>query len=155
MGNDTNSLPDLLELLLTVVPTKRKGKEKGFDVSPELRITKGIVEGEEDLCFEVAIKRVWLDLNLDGLDPISGTRFGEPVKDNEAEVKHKISHEVVKQGEAHAGIGLSVAPSEVSGSLSGGGESKGSRKDCSVGDLNRKDFALKSKSAPKLKVGNY
>lgn len=128
MGNDTNSLPDLLELLLRVVPTKGKGKGKALNISPELRITKGIVDGEEDLCFEVAIKRVWLDLNLDGLDPISGTRFGEPVKDNGAEVKHKISHEVVKQGEAHADIGPSVAPSNVSGSLSGGARVKAAAK---------------------------
>jgi hypothetical protein len=99
MGNDTNSLPDLLELLLKVVPNK--GKSKAFDVSAELRITKGIVEGDEDLCFEVALKRVWLDLDLVGLDPTSGTRFGEPVKDNEAEMKRKTSHEVIKHAEAH------------------------------------------------------
>jgi hypothetical protein len=149
MGNDTNSLPDLLELLLRVVPSKGKGG--GFDVSSELRITKGIVEGEEDLSFEVALRRVWLDLNLDGLDPISGTRFGEPVKDNEAEVKRKTSLEVVKQGEAHAKIGLSIGPSKVSGSLSAGAEGKAAEKTVQSTTSTEKILHLKVKARPNLK----
>ena len=149
MGNDTNSLPDLLELLLKVVPSK--GKAKGFDILPELRITKGIVEGDDDLCFEVALRRVWLDLNLDGFEPISGTRFGEPVKDNEAEVKRKTSHEVVKQGEAHASIGLSVTPSKVGGSLSGGAKGKAAAKTVHSTTSTEKISHLKVKARPNLK----
>lgn len=151
MGNDTNSLPDLLELLLRVVATHGKEDGKAFDILPELRITKGIVEGEEDLCFEVAVKRVWLDLNLDGLDPISGTRFGEPVKDNEAEVKQKISRKVVKQGEAHADIGLSVAPSNLSGSLSGGSKVKAAAKTVGSTTSTEKILHLKVKARSNLR----
>jgi hypothetical protein len=149
MGNDTNSLPDLLELLLRVVPNK--GKATGFEVTPELRITKGMVEGEEDLCFEVSLKRVWLDLHLDGLDPISGTRFGDPVKDNEAEVKRKTSHEVVKEGKGHAKIGFSVDPSNVSGSLSAGAEGKAAEKRVESTTSTQKISHLKVKARPNLK----
>jgi len=39
MGNDSNSLPDLLELLLNVVPSKKSGN--GFGLLPELRIARG------------------------------------------------------------------------------------------------------------------
>jgi hypothetical protein len=149
MGNDTNSLPDILELLLRVVPSK--GRDKGFDVAPELRITKGFVEGEDDLCFEVALKRVFLYLHLDGLDPISGTRFGEPLKDNSAEVKRKTSHEVVKEGEAHGRINMALDPSKIAGSLSAGAEAKAAAKTVQSTTAIEKISHLKVKARPNLK----
>jgi hypothetical protein len=149
MGNDNNSLPDLLELLLKVVPSK--GNDNDLAVSPELRITKGVVEGEKDICFEVALRRVTLSLNLDGLDPISGTRFGEPVKDNEAEGKRKTSHEVIKQGEAHGKIGIALEPSKISGSLSAGAEAKATAKTVQSTTSIEKLSHLKVKARPNLK----
>ena len=148
MANDNNSLPDILELLLRVLPSR---KAKTFEISPELRISKGIVEGEDNLCFEVALKRTWLDLDLVGLDPIPGSRFGEPVKDNEAEAKRKTSQEVVKQGGAHGKIAVGVDPTKVSGSLSLGAEAKATAKTVQSTTSAEKISHFKVKARPNLK----
>jgi len=109
------------------------------------------VDGEQDLCFEVALKRVFLDLNLDGLDPVSGTRVGEPVKDNEAEAKRKTSEEVIKQGEAHAKMGVSADPTKLGGSLSAGIEGKAAAKTVQSTTSTEKVSHLKVKARPNLK----
>ena len=100
MPDDNNALPDLVELLLRVSQTTSKTKE--LDILTELRISNATLDEEQDrLCFTVSLKRAWLSLDLSGLEPVPGSRLGEPTRPNEVSVKRKTSRELVtkKPGE--------------------------------------------------------
>lgn len=76
---DNNPLPELIELCLRVGSAVDSGHH---DVKTDLRVHPQSVDGEDEISFEVRIKKLTLDMELNGLAVIPGSRFGEPTKPN-------------------------------------------------------------------------
>ena len=78
-----------------------------MEILPELRISNATLDEEQDrLCFTVSLKRAWLSLDLSGLEPVPGSRLGEPTRPNEVSVKRKTSRELVTKNQVSAGAGI-------------------------------------------------
>jgi hypothetical protein len=115
MSDDNNSIPGLLELLLRVAKPSSKSAE--LDVFTELRISSATLDAPDGLVFTVALKRAWLSLDLLGLDPVPGSRLGEPAKPNEVTVKQKMSQEVVRKNEIGGHVGAKIDSTGASAGL--------------------------------------
>jgi hypothetical protein len=98
MSNDNNPVPELLEFLLRA----SKNSKKETKILGELRINSATLEGPEGLSFTVSLKRAWLSLDLEGLEPIPGSRYGEPVRPNELSIKQKTVNETLVQNQVNA-----------------------------------------------------
>jgi hypothetical protein len=120
MAVDRNSIPELLELLLRTSNVGCKAKESKICI--DLRIANADLDGPDGLYFSVGLKRVWLSLDLNGLEPVPGTRFGEPTKANEVAVKQKLSNEntVRDQAELQAAAHLNMTSPAIDAKLAAG-----------------------------------
>jgi hypothetical protein len=75
-ARDLNSVPELVEFLMRL-----SGSGEALALKADLRV--GAAElTNEDIAFEVKVKRLLLDLELGGLNLKPGTRYGEPEKAN-------------------------------------------------------------------------
>lgn len=110
MSNDNNAVPDLLELLLRVVNSGTKAKIANLHV--DMRIARVELECPDGLCFAVGLKRVWLSLDVTGLAPLPGSRYGEPTRPNETSLKQKfVSESTVESQTGSAGeLRLNASP---------------------------------------------
>jgi len=99
--SDNNSIAELVDLSARLV---KGSDDDGQSLNVELRVHPHSVYGPNDLCISVAIKRLLLNLDLNGLEIVPGTRYGEPTKDNVAvrEFTHvtEVSEEATGSGEA-------------------------------------------------------
>jgi hypothetical protein len=110
MANDINSIPELFEFLMRT----SKGSKKETNILGELRIDNASLDGPEGFTFTVLLKRAWLSLDLEGLDAIPGTRYGEPKKPNEVSIKQKTTNETVVQNQLNVQGGIRLASDQPS-----------------------------------------
>ncbi len=91
MANDKNAFPDLIEVLLRV--PRGSNKEDIHDVRVELRINSLSLETDDNLEFLIELDRANLSLDLDGLEVMPKTRHGEPTKQNDVSIDHKLTNQ--------------------------------------------------------------
>jgi hypothetical protein len=104
---DRNSIPDLVELSTRV---SEGGNELGEgEVRVELRVHPAQLDSPKDLRFTVGLKRLWLSLDLSGLQAVSGSRFGEPIRDNEQIREHTLSTEISVENKSADNVGVKLA----------------------------------------------
>lgn len=120
MTPNSNSLPDLIEVLMRVVNSNEEGHR---DVRVELRVNNVSLVSDDCLEFVVELDRAHLSLDLDGFEVVPTSRYGEPRKPNDVSVERKLTNETTLQGEIAGSIEgtLGIQPtgsvtSKVSGS---------------------------------------
>ncbi|NPV19375.1 hypothetical protein [Bradyrhizobium aeschynomenes] len=105
MGNDNNSLPDLIELIARV------GNDDDIaskEVRVELRINSLTLTTDDCFEFTVQLERANLCLDLDGLEVVPKSRFGEPIKPNDVSVEHKLTNEKTQSGEISGNLQVDI-----------------------------------------------
>ncbi|MBR1200018.1 hypothetical protein JQ574_28910 [Bradyrhizobium sp. AUGA SZCCT0158] len=105
-----NSIPTLVDLSVRI-PKKRED-ETEEEVRVELRVHPAQLDGPNDLEFSVGLKRMTLSMDLSGVEPVPGSRYGEPTKDNVATHERTLSTEVsVESTDAGGGsVKLAINP---------------------------------------------
>jgi hypothetical protein len=105
-----NSIPDLVDLSVRVPPKSEEQTEN--EVRVELRIHPAQLDGPNDLEFSVGLRRMTLSMDLSGLAPVPGSRFGEPTKENEAIQERSLSTEasVENKDGGSGGVKLAMSP---------------------------------------------
>jgi hypothetical protein len=116
---DSNSIPELVELLVRI-----EGGNEGSrrNVNVDLRVHPASLDGPHNMTFSTSLKRLTLDLELNGTEAVPGSRFGEPTRPNEAIHERTVSTErsIENQSSGEAGLNSSLTkPLEFSGKGSG------------------------------------
>lgn len=105
--SDKNAIPDLVELMVRVVHSVTDEGQK--EIRSELRVQPAMLDGSNKLRFSVGLKRLMLSLDLSGLQPVPGSRHGEPIKDNQETREHTVSTEISVERRRAGGLGLKLA----------------------------------------------
>lgn len=118
-----NAISDLVDLRLRL--RRSEIDQETFFVHSELRIGTAEVNDDEGITFKVAVKRLIVGLEMDGVDVEPGSRFGEPVRTSGPTVKasHRSESSTTAKIDGRAllkvsetGIPSGGASSEVKGS---------------------------------------
>lgn len=109
--NTTNNIAEICELGIRIRPSA--SIEGELDCIAELRLCSGDVELGEETC-EIAISKMTLSLDIEGLKPVPGSRFNEPRKQPVAQMERTVTqtNSAGKAFKASAGINFdSTTPS--------------------------------------------
>lgn len=122
---DQNKITDLVELFLRVAGQG----EDGAEVRVDLRIASADIDAEDGtMSFSVSLKKAWLSMDVNGVTPEPGTRHGEPKKENEVQLKSKVSTEDRTEVGVQAGVNVCASPTKADASLNLGAKAaKGSK----------------------------
>lgn len=117
-----NAIPELVDLRIRV---QRANDQDGrSQLHADLRVGRAEIE-DERTPFDVQVKRLTLDLGLEGFLIAPATRFGEPIKENVVRVKRTATSE--SSGKATFGGTLSLKVDRSSANPSIGADVTGTR----------------------------
>ncbi|RDD68373.1 hypothetical protein [Paracoccus versutus] len=121
--NTTNNITELCELGIRIRPSKTIEGE--LDCIAELRLCSGDVELGEETC-EIAISKMTLSLDVEGLEPVPGSRFGEPRKQPVTEMERTVTQTNSAGKTLKASAGANLDSTTPSFGISASGELQGS-----------------------------
>lgn len=98
-----NSIPDLCEIEVTNSPCEGDAGKVACKVELRLASEEINLGGEE--C-RVGFKKVTISVDMDGMAIVSGSRFGDPVKENKVRNDKKTSQKFDESGGVAADIGV-------------------------------------------------
>ncbi len=102
-----NSIPDLVDLSARVLSADEEGAHDELKV--ELRVHPAQLDGPNNLTFSVGLKRLMLSLDLSGLEEVAGSRFGEPIRDNQQTQERTLSTEISVEKKNSDSVGVKLA----------------------------------------------
>tara|TARA_R110002072_G_scaffold89424_3_gene200481 strand:+ start:2110 stop:2874 length:765 start_codon:yes stop_codon:yes gene_type:complete len=119
----TNSIPEICELEIQV----GQPEEKDGDLCcvAEFRLFKGDIPIGDEEC-QISISKAMISVELEGLSPAPGTRYGEPRKNNAVCITKSTKKQTNRGSSFKAGGGLDVGHSLLSANVTAGGEIHGS-----------------------------
>lgn len=109
--NTINNIAEICELGIRIRPSVTSEGE--LDCIAELRLCSGDVELGDETC-EIAISKMTLSLDIEGLEPVPGSRYNEPRKQPVTQMERTVTqtNSAGKAFMASAGINLdSTTPS--------------------------------------------
>jgi hypothetical protein len=148
--DDRNSIPELIEVLMRVVASN---EPQTHEVRLDLRVYRAEVVSEEGLEFVVELDRAVFGLDLDGLDVVPKSRFGEPTKPNDVSIEHHLSRESSVQGEVGASLDGAVSANPTGGaSLKLSGSASGKQTHSSSAQLTERKLRVKARGNLKWEI---
>lgn len=107
MANDSNSLPELIEVIMRVTNSNEPSNR---EVRVELRIDSVALVTDDNVEFVVQLERASLAMDLDGFEVVPKSRHGEPIKPNDVSIEHKMTSQQVRKGEIAGQADLKLGP---------------------------------------------
>lgn len=116
--NTKNAVSELCELIIRVEPSA--AYEGELDCIVELRLASGDVDLGDETCV-ISISKLTLTLDLEGVKPVPGSRFGEPRRQPIAEMDRVVTqqNEVATAFKASANANLDIIGPSLGASASG------------------------------------
>ena len=103
---DSNSMPQVVEVKLRLRPCTIISEAK--DVVADLRVNRGEIDCPEGNLITVELKRVFLGLELTGLDTVPKTRLGEPIKEIKIVEKQSTTVKQTAEGKLTGQVGIDI-----------------------------------------------
>ncbi len=118
ISRNVNALPSLAELLIEPIPSLEA--DLTINLMAELRMSSDVIDIEQRT-FEVGVRRAYVKIDLQGLEPILGSRLGEqaPAEAEESREQEATTSMNMSAAAAASTNFLSTTP-EFSGELSAG-----------------------------------
>ena len=119
----TNSVPEICELEIQIdQPEERDGELRCV---AEFRLFKGDIPIGDEEC-QISISKAMISVELEGLSPAPGTRYGEPRKNNAVCITKSVRKQTNRGSSFKAGGGIDIGPSSLLTNVTAGGEIHGS-----------------------------
>lgn len=144
----TNSIPEICELEIQV----QQPEEKDGDLRcvAEFRLYSGDIPlGDEE--FQISISKAVISVELEGLSPTAGTRYGEPRKNNAVCITKSVRKQTNRGSSLIAGGDFNVSAASLSANVVAGGKIHDSTEASTTIEANDTFEHLRVRALPNLR----
>lgn len=115
----TNRLPEVCELGIRIDQLEEEGGD--LHCVAEFRLFKGDLTLGDEEC-QISISKAMISIELEGLSPTPGTRYGEPRKKNSVQIRKSVTKQTSRGSSYKASGDLGVSTFSLRGKATASGE---------------------------------
>ncbi len=146
--NTTNSIPEICELGIRIVSAP--DQEGCLICAAELRLHNGDIQLGDEVC-EVSVSKLTISIDLEGLEPVPGSRHGEPRRPNATRIDRTVTQTNAAGKSYKAASDASLNTTTPALRASAGGEISGSTAHETALTVHDQDEHLRVRAIPSLR----